>query len=172
MAKVWPVYEGREPTTGGPWASLPVLEAVALLEVRPTDRLSDLNVTPRFGDASRDLWYLGFQHVMLEIGADEAQPDKWQAGYYKSHLKPKEALTRLIQRAVILELGKENVMRVDLRPGIDSQGSRALQATIVIAPDATSKFADQSVLDAIVRIQQLGEEPTIVINFATEAELV
>src|SRR5688572_22507767 len=122
MAKVWPVHEGREPTRGGPWAELPVLEAVAVLEVRPTDRLSDLEVTPRFGDASRDLWYLGYQHVILEIGADEAQQVNWQPGFYKSRLKPKEALTRLIQRAVTLELGEENVTRVDLQPGIDSQG--------------------------------------------------
>ena len=37
MAKIWPVYEGRKPTSGGPWADLPVSEAVSLFELQPED---------------------------------------------------------------------------------------------------------------------------------------
>jgi hypothetical protein len=171
MAKIWPVYEGREPTVGEPWAQLPVTEAVALLELRARDRVSDFERTPRFGDARRDLWYLGYRHVVLEIEPNEALNAAWKPGFYRSRLKPREVLIKLIERAVMPALGRENLVRVALGIGIDSQGSRALKATIVVPPEATSRFSDKSILDTIVRVQQLGEIPTMVVEFATEAEL-
>lgn len=171
MAKIWPVYEGKEPTRGGPWADIPLPEAIDLFALKKRDFTSGPDKTPRFGDARRDLWYLGYQHVVVEISDNEGRRAKWKPGFYRARIEPKEALRKLIRRAVVAELGEENLMRVDVGPSIDSAGEAAVKVTVVIAPDATKRFADKSVLDAIVRIQQFGEEPTIVVEFATEAEL-
>jgi hypothetical protein len=59
MARIWPAYEGKTANRVGPWADLPLQEAVALFELRSQDKVSDLDTTPRFGDVNRDLWYLG-----------------------------------------------------------------------------------------------------------------
>lgn len=170
MAKIWPVYEGREPTRGGPWADIPLEEAIALLNLRKRDLISSLEKTPRFGDVRRDLWYLGYQHVVVEVEPKEASEARWKPGFYKCVFEPKEVLRKIIERAAALELGEENVVRVDIGPSMDLQGGRALRVTVVIGPEAAKHFG-KSVLDALVRIQQLGEEPTVVVDFATEAEL-
>jgi hypothetical protein len=69
-----------------------------------------------------------------------------------------------------LELGEETVVRADIGPSVDLQGERALRVTVVVGPEASARFG-RSALNALVRIQQLGEEPTVVVDFATEAEL-
>lgn len=33
MAKIWPVYDGKVPTIGQPWAELPLTEAMRLFEL-------------------------------------------------------------------------------------------------------------------------------------------
>jgi hypothetical protein len=170
MAKVWPVYEGREPTRGGPWAEIPLLEAVELLGLRKRDFVSPLEKTPRFGDPSRDLWYLGYQQVVVEVGEKEAKRANWKPGFYKLKIAPKEALRRIVTRAVVSELGKENVKRVEIEPGIDAVGDRALRVTVVINPESVKKIG-RPFVEAVVRVQQLGDEPTVVVEFATEAEL-
>jgi hypothetical protein len=85
MAKIWPVYEGKEPTRGGPWAEVTLSEAITLLELRPADFVSEFEVTPRFGN-----------HVIVEVDPSEAV-EKWKAGFYRSRVTPKEALDRLGQ---------------------------------------------------------------------------
>jgi hypothetical protein len=45
MADIWPVYEGREPTRGEPWLSLPLEDAIALFELKPLQFISDSSRT-------------------------------------------------------------------------------------------------------------------------------
>jgi hypothetical protein len=178
MAKIWPVYEGKEPTVGGPWADISISEAIALFELRPDDFISVSAAIPRprFGDVNRDLLHAGFKHVVVEIERDEGLKAKWKAGFYKTRITPKEAFRRLIQQPVVAELGKDNVLRVEHEPTTDSQGRSAIKITVVIAPDATKKLANGAVLDALVRLQtrlrEMGVDRTPIIEYATEAELL
>ena len=175
MAKIWPVYEGREATKGGPWADLPVSEAVSLFELHPEDFVSDLATTPRFGNVDRDLWYVGYQHIVIEIGRNEGRRAKWKPGFYRSRVEPGDAFGRLIQQALVAELGAKNVLRVVYEPTTGSQGQDALKITVVIAPGATKKLAKGASLSALVRLQErlseMREDRTPIIEYATEAEL-
>jgi hypothetical protein len=175
MANIWPVYEGREPTIGGPWASLPLSEAIALFELRPQHFVSELTTTPRFGDADRNLTHAGYRHVVVEVGRGEAQLDKWKPGFYRSRISPKEAYRRLIQQALVAKLGEANVVRVEYEPTVDSQGREALKITVVIAPGATQRLR-KVVLDGLVslrmRLNEMGDTRTPIVEYATEAELV
>src|SRR4051794_16489657 len=101
MAKIWPVYEGNGPTSGWPWADLPLSETVALFELRPDDFLSDSEATPRFGPVDRDLTFSGFKHIVVELERNETRQTKWKPGFYKSRIKPKEAFRRLLQHALV-----------------------------------------------------------------------
>jgi hypothetical protein len=96
MAKIWPVYEGKEPTRGGPWAEVTLSEAITLLELRPADFVSEFEVTPRFGNQDHAKLSGGFRHVIVEVDPSEAV-EKWKAGFYRSRVTPKEALDRLGQ---------------------------------------------------------------------------
>ena len=175
MAKIWPVYEGKEPTRGGPWANLPVSEAVSLFELRPEDFVSLSATTPRFGKVDRDLWYLGYKHIVVEIGRNEGRRANWKPGFYRSRVKPEDAFGKLIQQALVAELGTQNVVRVEYQPTTDSQGQDALKITVVIAPGATKKLAKGASLNALVRLQerlsQMQEDRTPIIEYATVAEL-
>lgn len=175
MAKIWPVYEGKEPTIGGPWARLPVSEAVALFELQPNDLVSNFDVTPRFGDVNRDLWYRGFKYIVVEVERDEKRQAKWKPGFYKSRITPEDAFGKLIQQALVAELGKNNVVRVAHEPTTDSRGQDALKITVVIAPGAAKKLANGAVLDALVglreRLRDMREDRFPIIEYVTQAEL-
>lgn len=175
MAKIWAVYEGKEPTIGGPWAHLPVSKAVALFELRPDDHVSGSKATPRFGDVNRDLTYAGFKHIVVEIERNEGRQANWEPGFYKSRVTPKEAVVRLIRQALVTELGDNIVERLKIEPTTDSQGREALKIAVVIAPDATDRIAGGAVLDALVSVQdrfrEMREERIPIIEYATEAEL-
>lgn len=175
MAKVWPVYEGKEPTSGGPWADLPVSEAVALFELRQDDIESDLKATPRFGDVNRDLTYAGYKHIVVEIGQSEGRKAKWRPGFFRSRITPKEAFDLLIRQALTAVLGGKNVVRVESRPTTDSQDREALKVMVVIAPDAVREIEGPAVLDALVkvreRLREMKDERSPIIEYATEAEL-
>ena len=175
MAKIWPVYEGKEPTRGGPWAEIPVSEAIELFELQPDDFVSDLEITPRFGNVDRDLWHAGFKYIVVEIEHSEGRRAKWRSGFYRSPITPREAFDRLVRRALIAELGDDNVIRVDWKPAVDSRGQEAIKFTIVIPQGATQKLSDRAVLDALVslqeRLSEMREERTPIIEYATEAEL-
>jgi len=43
----------------------------------------------------RDRTFAGFKHIVVEIGRSEAKPPKWNAGFYKSRVRPKEAFGKL-----------------------------------------------------------------------------
>jgi hypothetical protein len=174
MANIWRVYEGREPTIGGPWVRLPLPAVVAAFGLRPTDFVSDLEHTPRFGDEKRDLTHLGFRHVVVEIEDGEAQQGNWTPGFYEANVKPGDAAARLLRQALAAELGEDNVLRVDLHPTTDSEDREALRITVVIPPHATPRLKS-GVLDALVavreRLRVLGDDRTPIIEYATEAEL-
>ncbi len=176
MANVWRIYEGRQPTVGGPWARLSLSEAIAAFDLRPDDWVSDLEETPRFGDRKRDLTYAGYKYIVVEVEEKEGQEGKWRPGFYKSRFRPEEALGRLIQQAMVTQLGRENVVRVQLRPTIDSQERDALRVTVILTPGATHRLKGARVLDAAVaaqeRLRELGDERFPFIDYATEAELV
>jgi hypothetical protein len=175
MAKIWPVYEGQKPTSGFPWATLPLREAIDLFDLRPSDFVSDLEVPPRFGAADRDLTYAGFKHIVVEVERSEGRQAKWKPGFYMSRIKPKEAFGRLIRQALAVELGEENVLRLNWEPTTDSRGQEALKITVVIAPDAAKKLKSGAVLDALVglqrRLREMGEDRIPIVDYATEAEL-
>jgi len=150
-------------------------EAVALFELRPDDFVSDLDTTPRFGPAGRDLTYAGFKHIVVEIERNEGRKAKWKPGFYKSRIKPKDAFGKLMQQALAAELGRDNVVRVDYEPTTDSQGRAALKITVVIAPGTIQKLKDGAVLDALVklheRLREMGDDRTPIVQWATEVEL-
>jgi hypothetical protein len=175
MAKIWAVYEGKEPTIGTPWANLPVSEAVALFELQPDDHVSGLEATPRFGDVNRDLTYAGFRHIVVKIGRNEGRQANWKSGFYKSRITPKEAVVRLIRQALVAELGDNIVERLEIEPTTDSQGREALKIAVVLTPGATDRIAGDAVLDALVSVQdrfrEMREERIPIIEYATEAEL-
>jgi hypothetical protein len=175
MARIWPVYEGKTPTSGERWAELPLSDAIELFDLRKSQFVSDLTVTPRFGDTARDLTWAGFKHIVIEIAPDEANKAKWKPGFYRSASKPKEAFRRLIQHAMIAELGDKNVVRIDCDLATDSLGDDTLRVTVVLAPGATARLANAAVLDASVRLQERLREmnmySTPIVEYATEAEL-
>lgn len=86
MARIWPVYEGKEPTVGGPWAKLPLPDAMSLLGLQPGDFVSELEARPRFGEQSHDLQHRGFKHIVVEVDPAEAKREKWRPGVYSHRL--------------------------------------------------------------------------------------
>lgn len=175
MAKIWPMYDGSHPTSGGPWADLPVAEAVSLFEIGQRDFVSDLTATPRFGDGERNFRWVGYQHVVVEIGPKEGTRAKLKPGFYKSRVTPEAAYEKLVRHALATELGDENIVRLEIAPTTDSQGENTLKVTVVILPGAVHKFKDGAVLDALInlngRLREMGEERTPIIEYMTEAEL-
>jgi hypothetical protein len=176
MAKVWAVYEGREPTVGGPWAILPLQTAVDIFELHPDDYVSDLASKPRFGDANRDLTHVGFKHIIVQVERNEGHRLRWKPGFYKSRVTPEDAFTKLIKESIVDELGNENVVRVEHEPTTDSRGRDALKITVVIAPGATQRLRNGAVLNALVKLQsrlrEMREDRIPIVEYATEAELL
>ena len=135
MAKVWPVYEGKRPTTREPWAVLPLDDAVRVLDLEPEHFLMDLSSTPKFGDMERDLTWVGYRHVVVEIGDDEASAG-WKPGFYKSPLAPSKAFYKLLEWRIEEQIGRD--WRVELEEGRDADGDRAIWAWIALRADATA----------------------------------
>jgi hypothetical protein len=179
MAKIWRVYEGNEPTRGGPWVELPASEAFSLFEIKPKDFVSDPKHTPRFGQRDRDQSHLGYKHIVVEIERDEAKTALngiWEPGFYRSKVKPKDAFGKLVRQALVADLGAKNVLDVKHETAFDSHGDDALKITVVLAPNAVKKLAAGAPLNALVRLQQrlsdMGDTRTPIIEYATEAELL
>lgn len=176
MAKIWRVYDGREPTTGGPWIVLPVSEAVDAFELRDRDYVSDLKSTPRFGDIESDLArYGGFKHIVVEINEVEGKQENMKAGFYRSRIRPADALNRLLLQALTTELDKRHILRLETEPTIGSDGREALRVCVLISPDATNKLKDAAILRALVKLHQrlneMKDDRTPIIEYATEEEL-
>jgi hypothetical protein len=175
MADIWRVYEGREPTRGLPWLSLPLDEAIALFELKPRHFISDPNRTPRFGPQDRDLSIFGYKHVIVEIHSDEMQLPKWKAGFYHSPVRPEEAFNRIIKNALVPILGETNVVRAEHSFSTDSWGRDTANVTVVLTPEARERITGEISLSTVGRLQNLfsnlGIEGAPTLQYATEDEL-
>ncbi|HZF29748.1 MAG TPA: hypothetical protein VE907_11550 [Gammaproteobacteria bacterium] len=175
MARIWPVYDGKRPTSGDQWAEVPLQEAVSLFELRQDQFVSGIAMTPRFGDADRDFTWAGYRHIVIEIDAREAPKAKWKAGFYRSKIRPQEAFRRLVQQTIVSALGGENVVRVECAETVDSLGEPALRVTVVLTPGAPARLAPASVVEASMklkhRLREMHTYSTPLIEYATEAEL-
>lgn len=179
MADIWPVFEGREPTRGEPWATLRLEEAVDLMRLSPDDRipgdrLSAPDRAPRFGRQDQDLRWLGYRHVIVEIRAEESRQE-WQPGFYRSPLAPREALNNLLRHAISRDLGDVNVLRVEASGSVDTEGERTLRLMVVLSPDAVRRIAPDASIAAfgnlLQRLDDIGIKGTPTIQYVTEAEL-
>jgi hypothetical protein len=175
MADIWPVYEGREPTRGEPWLSLPLEDAIALFELKPLQFISDSSRTPRFGPHDRELSLFGYKHVVVEVYEDESRPPDWKAGFYRSPVPPKDAFNRILRYTLGPILGEANVLRVEHVPSTDSRGRVTAKVTVVLAPDARQHITGDISLSAVGRLQNqlatMGAEGTPILQYATEDEL-
>ncbi|MBX3579559.1 MAG: hypothetical protein KF723_20330 [Rhizobiaceae bacterium] len=175
MAKIWPVFEGREPTVGGPWAEIKLADAIELFELTRDAYVTNLEGSPRFGDQSQDLRFRGFKHVLVEVEEKEGRREQWRSGFYRSNVEPSQAFDRLLKHALASALGKQNVIRVEHAAATDSRGQEAIRVTAVIAPNAARELHPDATLEALVRLQdrlrEMREERTPIVEYATEAEL-
>jgi hypothetical protein len=130
MAKVWPVYDGYPNTIGEPWAILALDDAARVLDLEPTYYLTDLSRPPKFGDTERNLTWVGYRHVIVEVGEDEVRGG-WQSGFYRSPLSSVEAFFRL---RVHQHLG--NRWRDEWKKGQDADGDPAVWLWVVLKADA------------------------------------
>jgi hypothetical protein len=169
MAKVWPVREGKQPNTGEPWADLPLEEAARILELTPRFFLADLGRPPHFGDADRDLWWRGYQHVVVEIGGNESR-DPWRPGFYKSPLSPAAAHFRL---QVHNRFGAQ--WRDEWKTGPDSDGEPAIWLAAVLkvdAPESEWAWENRERIRARVRdaAAESGVSEWVFVRFRKEME--
>ncbi len=169
MAKVWPVYEGRAPTAGEPWAVIPLDDAARILDLEPQHYLTELSRTPRFGDPARDMAFFGYRHVVVEVGEDEAQAD-WRPGFYRSPLPPAEAFLRL---HVHQRLGDR--WRDEWKKGHDADGDPAVWLWAVLkadAPDSEWARDNRERIEAEVRrvAAQSGVPDWVFVRFRKERE--
>lgn len=175
MARIWPVYEGKNPTPGAPWVALPVREAIALFQLRRDDFVSGLSSTPRFGEVDRDLWFRGFKHVVVEIDEHEARQAGWKPGFYRARVAPAEAYRRLIEQPLVSALGPKNVIRVNYEPSIGPEGEAALNVTVVVTPSAIRRLKPDDTRRALdelrKRLAEMNEDSTPIVGYATELEL-
>lgn len=175
MAKIWPVYEGREPTQGNAWATIPLEEAIELLGLQPESYLGGPDASPKFGNVNQDGQPFGYKHIIVEVDRTEAKRQHWNAGFYRAKPKPPEVFELLLRQAAVRELGASNVLRVFSEPAIDSHGQEALRVTVVIANETTGRVANNSVLNAVVglreRLREMRDERVPIIEYATEDEL-
>jgi hypothetical protein len=86
-----------------------------------------------------------------------------------------ENVTQISTEVAKANFGRENVVRVESEPTVDSQGEEALNLLIVMAPSVASSIDGEAVLNTLVqivdRLQQAGDERFPIIEYATEEEL-
>ncbi len=172
MARVWPVYEGYPNTIGPPWAVLPLDEAIRVLDLQPGHFLSDLARTPKFGATDKNLTLLGYGHVVVEVGEDEAHGE-WRPGFYSSPLSPSDAFQRLLKVRIEARLGSD--WRVEIEEGQDVDGDPALWARITLRADAPSSAwqrENRQRIETEVReeVAESGVSDWVFVRFSKEAE--
>jgi hypothetical protein len=175
MAKIWPIYDGKRPTSGVQGAEVSLQEAVSLFKLSQDQFVPGLTVTPRFGEAVRDLTWAGYRHVVIEVDDHETSKGKWKAGFYRSKIRPQEAFRRLIERTIVSAFGAENVVRAECAETSDSLGEPALRVMVVLTPEAPGRLPPRSVVDVLGklrnRLHEMHTYSTPLMEYATEAEL-
>jgi hypothetical protein len=170
MAKVWPFYEGKRPTTADvPWADMPLDDAIRVLDLEPEHFLRDLSRTPKFGDTTRNLTLLGYRHVVVEVGDDEAKAD-WKPGFYRSPLPPVDAFFRV---QVHQSLGDR--WRDEWKKGQDADGDPAMWLWAVLkadAPDSEWAWDNRERIQADVRkaATESGISDWVFVRFRNDKE--
>lgn len=169
MAKIWPVYEGSRPTVGEPWADLPRDDAIRVLDLKPEHFLTELSQPPKFGEVERDMTWVGYRHVVVEVGEDEAQ-GHWRAGFYRSPLSAAEAFFRLQVRQ---SLGDR--WRDEWQKGRDADGDPAMWLWAVLkaeAPDSEWARENRERIQAKVReaATKSGVSDWVFVRFRKEKE--
>lgn len=169
MAKVWPVYEGRRPTVGEPWAELPLEDAIRVLDLEPAHFLTDLSRIPKFGDTERDRTWIGYRHVVVEVGDHEAKAG-WKSGFFRSPLDPKEGYFRLQVHQRLGELWRD-----EWKKGEDAEGEPAMWLWAVLkaeAPDAEWAWNNRERIQAEVRqaATESGVSEWVFVRFRKEKE--
>jgi hypothetical protein len=175
MAKIWPVYEGKEPTIGGAWAKMPASEAITLFNLEVRDFLSELENTPRFGDQNQEMTDRGYKHVVIEIEKNDRGDRNLKPGFYKAKDRPREALRKIFEYEFKKSLGEDNVVKVDYSEGVDSFGKNAIKFKVVLSPQAVDRFDDDAVINILSSLREnlflLRNEHTPIITYVTEEEL-
>ena len=95
MAKIWLIYEGPSPTSGGPNYELPVSDCEAQLGLAQGSFISPLGEIPKFDDESGLGKIKGYKHVIVEI--ENAEAVGWQSGFYYLQLSPADVVEKLGQ---------------------------------------------------------------------------
>ncbi len=97
MAKIWPCYEGKVITVGGPWKEISLMECQQRLDLLPSDYRCGLLDVLRFGNSDEDMTILGYKHVVVEVSETEAHDDgdDWRSGGYLLRMNPDEVYNRL-----------------------------------------------------------------------------
>ena len=175
MAKIWPVYDGRGAVRSSPWATIPLDDAIKLLQIGPESFIDGPDIPPKAGELKQDIKSSRHNYLVVEVGKAESKGPRWKAGFYRIKLKPNEVFELLLRQAATKELGSNNVLRVFSEPAIDSNGHEALRITVVIADGTTGRVANNSVLNAVVglreRLREMRDERVPIIEYATEEEL-
>jgi hypothetical protein len=97
MVKIWPCYEGKIVTVGGPWKEISLMECQKTLDLLPSDYRFSLSEVLRFGNFDEDMTILGYKHVVVEVSEIEAQNggNDWRPGKYLLRMNPDEVYNRL-----------------------------------------------------------------------------
>jgi hypothetical protein len=173
MAEIWPVYEGSTPTGFGPWAKLPLDEAIHLCELKPRGWFGELSQEVRFGASDRDLTIFGYKNVVVVVGEDEAR-SPWRAGFYRSPVKPAAMFDRILKRKLAGVLGEDKVLRVEHGYYLDSGGRSSFKAMVVLPPSV--EIGGDLILQANSSLQEFasdtGMQGTPILQYATEDELI
>ena len=128
-----------------------------------------LSRTPRFGNIERDRTWVGFQHIVVEVGDDEIQ-EGWKPGFYRSPLSVIEAFFRL---QVHKRLGDH--WRDEWKSGHDADGDPAVWLWAVLkedAPDTEWARENRGRIEAEVReiATQKGLSNWVFVRFRKENE--
>jgi hypothetical protein len=89
-AKIWLAWDGARPTpTGSPHAEVSLRECIASLGLATTHYVRDHGKPPSVGRGDDPLAdFRGPQHVIVEVGADEAARHGWTPGFYRAPVTP------------------------------------------------------------------------------------
>ena len=96
MAKIWFCRDGSAPSIGDTVAALPFTDCAQKLAITPSSFRSDTLQPPRLANLdSGRAGFLGYHHVVVELGAEESAALGWKPGFYLSPLLPEEASEQL-----------------------------------------------------------------------------